>query len=323
MRTLPAVLTLALALVVPAAARAQETHWLIVSGLGGEPEYRDLFRDWGTRLATVARAQGSWVRYLGERPDEDARIDAAPRKEGLEAVFDSLGAATDAGDEVVIVLIGHGSADDGGARINLPGPDLSDGDFSELLARLEGRRIVFVNTASASGEYVRTLSGPGRVVLTATRSSGERNQTRFGGFFVEALEDGTADADKDGRVSVLEAFLYARRETLRTYETDNKLATEHALLDDNADGRGSEEPSPTAEDGGMAATFYLARTGTAEVVTDPALAPLVAERERLERRIAELRQLKDSMDAAEYERQLEELLLELAVINRRLQGGGA
>ncbi|MEZ4417141.1 MAG: C13 family peptidase [Gemmatimonadota bacterium] len=312
-------------LVLASPAAAQDAHWLVVSGLGGEAEYRDLFRDWGTRLVSAVRPSATSVRYLAERPAEDAgRIDGASRKERIELAFDTLAASTNEGDQVVIVLIGHGSSDENGARINLPGPDLSAADFAIQLDRLPGRRIVFVNTASASGAFVEELSAAGRVVLTATKTAGERNQTRFGGFFVQALEDAAADADKNGRVSVLEAFQYARRETLRTYEDDGKLATEHALLDDNADGRGSETPEALSGEGSVAATLYLTRTSTADVPSDdPAVRALVAERERLERAVAELRQRKDSMDPERYEQELETLLLELAAVNRRLRGGGS
>ena len=42
-----------------------------------------------------------------------------------------------------------------------------------------------------------------------------------------------ADADKDGRVSVFEAFDYARKETARSYDTAKKIMTEHAMLSDS------------------------------------------------------------------------------------------
>src|SRR5690606_37660771 len=152
-------------------------------------------------------------------------------------------------DHVFVLLIGHGSAQPGAARVNLPGPDPTAEDYARMLAPFTTQRIAFIVAASASGGFIGPLSGPNRVVVTATRSAHERNETIFGRYFVQAYADDVADVDKDGRVSVLEAFEYATRKTARFYESQNRLRTEHALLDDNGDGKGSQEPDPRAGDG--------------------------------------------------------------------------
>ena len=86
--------------------------------------------------------------------------------------------------------------------------------------RFARRGIVFVNTASSSGEFLKGLAGPGRTIVTATRTGGERNETRFPGFFVEAFTGDGADRDRNGRISVQEAFEYARTKVQQTFEQE-------------------------------------------------------------------------------------------------------
>jgi hypothetical protein len=172
-----------------------------------------------------------------------------------------------------------------------------------------------VNTASASGDFVAALSRKNRVVITATRSGGERNETVFAKYFVEAFASDGADTDKDGTVSLLEAFDYARREVARFYDSERRLQTEHALLDDDGDGQGSLEPDPTLGDGSLARRFVLTNAPADRRVaasSDSALAPLSAEVRKLEQEVATLRSKKDSLPADGYDRELEGLLVRLA-----------
>ena len=223
------------------------------------------------------------------------------------------------------MLFGHGSFTDS-ARINLPGRDLSADDFAGLLDRLRGQRVTFVNTASASGPFVEKLSGEGRIVVTATKTGGERNASVFGGYFVEAFADGEEEADqnKDGRVSMLEAYSYAQQKVTQEYEADGKLLTEHALLDDNGDGEGTNEPDPLTGDGLIARTLFF--TGGADAATaamafpdDPELRPLYDARHGLEERVEALRRIKDGTDPERYEQELETLLVELALKSREIR----
>ena len=117
--------------------------------------------------------------------------------------------------------------------------------------------MVFVNTASASGPFVEALSGPGRVILAATRTGAEKYATLFGGPFVDAFATEAADTDRNGRVSILEAFDYARKQVAAAYQREGLLQTEHAILDDNGDKQGSMEPGRQAKDGQSAAVLSL------------------------------------------------------------------
>ena len=104
-------------------------------------------------------------------------------------------------------------------------------------------------------------------IIAATKTDGEKNQTRFGEYFTAAfaLADADADTDKDGRVSALEAFLWARARTADSYKRDGQLLTEHAVLDDNGDGKGADAPGQPGSDGALARTFFLSAAGTRPV----------------------------------------------------------
>ena len=324
--TLTATLLLAL---VPAAGHAQNTHILLISGLGGDPEYTEAFHGWLSRFADAATEKHGVpperITYLGEKTELDpTRIRARSTTENIRAAFAEIGAAMAPADDLVVLLAGHGTFRNETARFNIPGPDLTPADMSALLAGLGDRRVTFVNTASASGPFVEALSGPNRTIITATRSGRERNLTRFGLHFVDAFADDGADVDKDSRVSMLEAFGYALREVEREYEGGNLLMTEHAILDDNGDGEGSREPDELEGDGALARTVFLSSVGGAAGGREltPELRVLHGEKAAIEARITDLRRVKGRMSLERYENELEELLVELALKNREIRAAG-
>jgi hypothetical protein len=135
---------------------------------------------------------------------------------------------------------------------------------------------------------------------------------------VDALGSETADVDKNRRVSVLEAFLYAKAETAKAYEKEGLLATEHALLADS-DKEGSQDPSPTGKNGKVAAVLSLGTVGKDDLPADPKLRALHLERRELERRVEALRLLKESMPPARYTDELEKLVTALALKTREIR----
>jgi hypothetical protein len=326
-RAVALLVALAAAAALPAPAPAQESHALIVVGIGGGDAYVERFHEWASSLrdALVERhgLAAERVTYLGEHPD----VDAPSRRENVEEAIGKIVAAAGPDDRVLLVIFGHGTSRGDEALVNLPGPDVSDAELAELLAPLSTQQVAIVNTTSASGPFVATLSGPGRIVITATRTAQERNETWFGRYFVAAFTGEDADLDKDGRVSLLEAYQYATREVARHYETQGLLMTEHALIDDNGDRRGSGEPDVEAGDGRVAGAFAFGRLGSTNPanVSDPVLRGLFEERAELEKRLDALRARQGSMAAEAYDRELEGLLIEIALKDQeiRLRGGGA
>lgn len=321
------VLALALApLAGPTLAQepAAGSHLLVVSGLSGEPAYADAFHEVALRLVEASEAAGlprDRITWLAEDPARAPdRIAARSTRDDLAAALEEVAGSAGANDVVLLFLIGHGGVRDGESSLALPGPDLTGAELAGMLDPLEGRRVAVVNAASASGGFVPALAEEGRVVITATRSASERNATRFGEFFADALAGEGADTDKDGRISLLEAFEYARREVARSYEAENRLQTEHALLEDDGDGKGSLEPDPAGGDGRLAGRLFLAPGAAAAALpADPELAALLRRRERLEREVDELKSRKGGMEESAYERRLEELLVELALTSREIR----
>jgi hypothetical protein len=309
----------------PATAAAQTPHLLVIVGLAGNPEHAELFHKWAATLVDAATERfgvpADQVRYLAEKPEIDAkRIDGKSTREEIAAAFAALGRTAGADDPVFVVLVGHGTFDGRVAKFNLPGPDMTAAEFAPLVAKVKSGRLVFVNTASASGPFIEALSGPGRTIVTATRNGAERFSTVFGGYFVDALTSDAADTDKNRRVSVLEAFTFAKREVATAYEREGIMATEHALLDDSGDGEGSPEPAADGREGRVASILALgATTPAAPLPEDPALRALHEERRALERRVESLKLMKDSMEPQRYASELEKVLTDLALKTRRIR----
>ena len=301
--------------VLATSAGAQDTYLLIVAGLGGEPQYAESFRAWSSSLQAAAEKRlgipRGRITYLTESPEKDPeRVDGRSSREGIEKAFAQTATRCRPGDTFVVILFGHGSGAGEEARFNLPGPDASARDFATWLIPFALQRVVFVNTASASGDFQKVLGGKNRIILTATKSSQERNEAVFGRYFSEALYTDAADVDKNGRVSILEAFDAAKAQVATEYERERRLLTEHATVEDG-------------EAGALArSTFLGGRTSGSERASDsadPALAALEQERRVLEDQVEALKATKGALPEDRYETELEKLLLDLAMKNEEIQ----
>jgi hypothetical protein len=237
--------------------------------------------------------------------------------EEVNRTFTALKSQLTANNTLFLFFIGHGSFDGKEAKFNLVGPDLSASEYNALLTALPTRRVVVFNMASASGEFLKALAAKGRIVVTATRNGQETNATRFPGFFIAALNANDADTDQDGHTLVLEAFVYANRLTGDFYKRAGRLASEHALIDDNGDGVGREKAE--AGEGLLARATYLDSLNVDEAAANAATGRLLKERARLEGEIEQLIASKSSMNETEYEATLERLFIELAKVNRSIK----
>ena len=286
---------------------------VIINGASGEPAYAKQFEQWTTELqSALSQRYGFGAQQTTVLPRATA--------EDVKRTFAQLKSQLDANNVLFVFLIGHGSFDGKESKFNLVGPDLSASEYNALLSSLPARRVVVFNMASASGEFVKALAAKGRIVITATRSGQETNATRFTGFFIDALNATDADTDQDGHVSVLEAFVYANHLTADFYTRAGRLATEHALLEDNGDGVGHEKAE--AGEGLLARATYLDSLSTAEAAATAASAKLLKERTRLETEIEQLIARKRDLPEPEYEAALEKLFVELAKINRSIKQAG-
>lgn len=311
---------------LPAQA-APRAHLLIVSGASGEPRFAEQFHTLARSFRSVATSSygipDSLITWLAESTEPDPRaINGRSTRDGIIQAVTRIAGQAAPGDQVLILLLGHGTSDGTVSRFNVPGADISDADFASLLGQLSRQVVALVNATSASGDFLKTVAGKNRVVITATKSGFERNETLFGTHFVAAYTSGAADADKDGRVSLLEAFAYARREVQREYEGTNRLQTEHAMLDDDGDGTGRTDPGDRGPDGPVARQFFLQPAVAAATAADPRAAALLARQSRLQARIDSLRGAKGVMPDSAYQSALEALLLELAETSSALRALG-
>jgi hypothetical protein len=290
---------------------------IVVVGAEGKPEYGRQFEAWAGNVVAAAEQGNARVVRIGPGADieENSKSDRERLKNALAAL------TPDSPHPVWLVLIGHGAFDRRKATFNLDGPDVSAEDLKEWLAPLE-RPLAVVNCASASGPFLSHLAGPDRVIVTAARSGAELNFARFGEYFSAALSDSAADLDKDEQVSLLEAFLAASSQVAEFYRRENRLATEHSLLDDTGDGLGTpadwfrgvravkaaKDDAPI--DGVRANQLHLIPSDREEHLTPE----IRARRDELETQVEALRRRKSEFEESQYYAELEPLLVQLAKI---------
>ena len=286
------------------------TWYVIVAGLGGEPDYEQRFTAAAKDLDRVFKSSG-----------ETAHVYTLSGTDATAAHFrQTLGdVARDAKaeDDFVLVLIGHGSFDGVEYKFNFVGPDLTAPQIAELCDRIAARRQLVVNTTSASGGSVPALEHPGRAVVAATKSGTEKNATVFARYWVEALQDPAADVDKSDSVSAMEAFSYAAKKTAAFFDSQKRLATEHAVFDDI--GRG--EPVREAGNGQgqlMSSLTVLRLGGALQANNDPGRRALLGKKEELEQKIDSLKYQKAAMDPEDYKKQLTAALVQLAKVQQEL-----
>ncbi|MBS1788547.1 MAG: hypothetical protein JST85_12535 [Acidobacteria bacterium] len=296
----------------------QNKFAVVITGIGGEESYAKKFAEWTNKLRDSLTGQMGFaeekVFVLTEKPEGEERRSTA---ESVRQLFVELKNTLKPDNQLFLFFIGHGSFVDKVAKFNLVGPDLSVTDYATMLNTLPAKNIVVVNMASASGEFVKPLAGEGRIIITATRSGMEQNATRFPEYFIGALGNPEADADKNGRVSVFEAFEYASKMTDGSFKQKGILATEHALLEDNGDGKGHEKPEEG--DGTLSKLVYFDSLPQQQAGGDPALAKLYSERMRLEGEIGKLKGRKAQMSEDDFDNELEKLLVELATLNQTIK----
>src|SRR5271170_5611299 len=295
-----------LLLMLSAALLNAATFFVTVGGLGGEPEYVQRFASQAQEIDKLVRAGN---------PDAKVQTLYGPQatKSQVQSVLGAIAKEAKPGDAFVLMLIGHGSFDGVDYKMNLPGPDLSAIELAALLDRIPAGRQLVVNMTSASGGSRTALEKPSRAVITATKSGSEKNATIFARYWVEALRDPAADADKNETVSALEAFIYAEQKTSQFYETQKRLATEHPTLEDTGQSDGTRKPSPENGEGLVASHIALLHLGATQVAANtPEKKALLARREELEQQIDTLKYQKAATDPEEYKKQLQALLLDLA-----------
>ncbi len=307
-----AILLMAYALLGADGDRPARPTVVVIVGAEGTAEYGQQFRQWARRWEQAAEKAGAEYVPIG--------LDTTSKESDRDVLKARLSDRSAVGDEALwLVLIGHGTFDGKTPRFNMRGPDVAAAEVAQWLKDI-GRPVVIINCTSASSPFINELSGPERIVVTATKSGYEHNFARFGDYFSAAIADPRADIDKDDQTSLLEAFLLASANTREFYASESRLATEHALLDDNGDSLGTpadwfqgtraikKAKSGAELDGLKASQLCLIKSqGEQELPPD-----VRSRRDQLEQELAALRDRKGKMTEDEYLKLLEPVLVEIA-----------
>jgi hypothetical protein len=286
------------------------TYYVVVAGLGGEPDYEQRFTAAANDLNRIFKTEGPTAHVATLTGSQSTAAE-------LKAALGNVARESQADDDFVLILIGHGSFDGVEYKFNLVGPDVTAAEIASLCDHIPAHRQLIVDTTSASGGAVQNFERPGRAVITATKSGTEKNATVFARYWVEALQDPSADTDKSESISAMEAFTYATKKTAAFYDSQKRLATEHAVFNDS----GAGDPVRDAGNGQglLLSSFTLLRLGAGQQATnDPAKRALLEQKDDLEQKIDALKYQKAAMDPADYKKQLTDALVELAKVQEAL-----
>jgi hypothetical protein len=229
-----------------------ERAWLVVIvGHPGDEEYEAQFADIVARVGAVARDRLGlddkriliWSRSDGDDPPTAGESQGPATRDALERGLAALREQVDDDSELWVIVLGHAHAHRAKAQLNLPGPDVDAKEFARWFADFPCRRSVFLLTTPLSGRFLEALSAPRRAIIAAAAAD-EINGTIFPLALADQLESlGRASAEESaGRWTgtLLDVYRAMVSDVSARYEADELIPTEHALLDDNGDGRGSE-----------------------------------------------------------------------------------
>lgn len=294
-----------------AAPLTATTFYVNIGGLGGQEDYESRFKANVEELDKLTKAAPQAKVFSLSGPQAT--------KIKVKEVFTQIEQEAKADDNLVVTLIGHGTFDGSEYKFNLPGPDVTAKELSMWMLPVKAKRQLIVNTTSASGGSLADLRQDGRTVITATKSGTEKLSTVFPRFWLEALRDPQADADKNDIISALEAYRYADSKTAKYYEVNKRLATEHPMLADTASAAGFRTPDPSKGEAMVAMRMPVLVFGSLQnAAKTPEKQALLRQREALEQQIDNLKLRKAAMAADQYRLEMRNLLVQVARIQQEL-----
>ncbi|MFP6585041.1 MAG: hypothetical protein VCD00_21095 [Candidatus Hydrogenedentota bacterium] len=308
-----------------------DAYHVIICGSGGEEEFVEKFQSWGERLEgaliETVDVPSSNVYLLTEGVMTETPPMAVSTIDSIRSVFEIVANQAGEDDSVFIYLIGHGSFYKSISRVHIPGIDMTVTDFASYIDSLSVKELVIVNGTSTSAAYINELSGPGRIICSATKSVTEFNATEFMAHFVEGLEDGSADRNRDERITIYEACQQAAELTDAWYISSGYIPTEHAILDDNGDGQGTRltwdmtagfDPSvkeAAGQDGAFAKSVFLKNYVFPEGVSQEWIDQYMDAMDAVDA----LKQQKLDLEEEAYFERLESLFLDAARANAKIR----
>ncbi len=306
---------------------ANDPRWaILVVGISGEPglqkEYLKELVDLRTLLEGPLGFPRDHVIALFDDPKLDpARIQYVSTRANLETACREIAKRSGKDDMVFVFLEGHGDSDGKNYKLNLVGPDPTALELAALFYSIPAQRYIIVNATNCSGGSLEALAGKGKVIVSATKSGTEKNLTHLGKYFIEALASNNADVDKNGRVSIFEAFSYAARKVEESYTKEGSLQTEHPVLSDNGDAQALSLADAGTRTALVSRSAYLDRGSPLLLPGDTSAESqaLAREAQSLEKQIDALKSVKGEMAEVDYMKKLEGLLLKLAEVQAKLR----
>ncbi len=227
---------------------------LIICGHPGDDEHHTLF------AGIIERMKNGLITNLNVDPDQiHVQFGAEPTPEDPPCVATAQGQATreeitaaaksiqedlQPDDSLWVIVMGHAYYDGRNAAMNLPGPDLRTDEFAKLFAGVSCREQVFFITCPVSGYFIKPLAAPFRVVLTATEADLEINETDCAAAVADVFSNpphrAAFDVDGDGELTLFDLYVVLVQRVTERYAAATAVVTEHSLLEDNGDGKGSE-----------------------------------------------------------------------------------
>jgi hypothetical protein len=300
-----------------APASAQGRYALIVSGASGGQEYVVQYARWSRDLSRTLVDNFKFDPAAVTVLSETGQPASAATAENVRRVLASVRQRMTREDLLLVVLMGHGTFDGVDAKFNLVGPDLESAEWAAALRPIPGRMVI-VDTTSSSFPFLERLAAPRRIVISATDSAAQRFDTVFPEYFIRALGDEASDLDKNGRISVWEAFAGASSAVKRHYQQRGQLSTERALLDDNGDGAGKDVADQGA-DGSFASRTYLDESLPGAAPTNEVLLRLFQRRTSLTAEVDDLKIRRNFLAPDEYAKEFERLMIELARVSHDIR----
>ncbi len=287
------------------------TYYVNLGGLGGQEDYESRFKSNVEELDKLTQsAPGAKVFSLSGAEAAKARV---------KETFAQIARDAKPDDVLVVTLIGHGTFDGFDYKFNVPGPDFTAKELAAWILPIAAKRQLVVNTTSASGGSLADLRREGRTVVTATKSGTEKLSTVFARYWLEALRDPQADADRNDVITALEAYRYAESKTAKYYEANKRIATEHPLITDTASAQGWRTPDLTKGEALIAQRMPLLMLGELQnAARSPEKQTLLRQREALEQQIDNLKLRKAAMPSDQYRVEMRNLLLQVARVQQEL-----
>lgn len=184
-----------------------QSYALLVGGIAGQEPYGQWYKDWLARFQTYLTKEAGVP-----APNVTALLGDAATTDAITGAIGKIAQRAKPQDQFILFIVGHGENINKIPTLTLKGPDLTADQLAAALAAVPAKSQVILNFSADSGDFLKRLISPNRANMTAT-SPNEIKDPVFPEFFLRGLESKRADADKNGTITLLEAYNWAVEHT--------------------------------------------------------------------------------------------------------------